>query len=220
MEVKVYNQQGKAAGEFKLNDKLYTLNWNADMIHQVIVSMQSNARQNNAHTKGRGEVRGGGKKPWRQKGTGQARHGSTRSPIWIGGGVTHGPSNERNYDKKINRKMKTKALFTVLSEKLRNNQLLLVDNFVTTKPSTKEAKNAVTAWAKLPGLEKTAYKTGKRALIITPVKDETLLKSFANLKAVKVEEAASVNPLLTASYNSVIVINPEKTLATLEARRK
>jgi large subunit ribosomal protein L4 len=190
------------------------------MMHQVIVSMQSNARQNNAHTKGRGEVSGGGKKPWRQKGTGQARHGSTRSPIWVGGGITHGPSNERNYDKKINRKMKTKALFTVLSEKLRNNQLVLVDNFTSAKPSTKEAQAAVKAWAKLPGLEKVAYKTGRRTLIVTPKKDETVMKSFSNLKSVKVEEAASINPLLAATYSYVIVLNPTETLPVVEARTK
>jgi large subunit ribosomal protein L4 len=220
MELKVYNQKGAEAGNLTLDEKLYGLKWNADMIHQVIVGMQSNARFNTAHVKGRGEVRGGGKKPWRQKGTGQARHGSTRSPIWIGGGVTHGPSNERNYDKKINRKMKTKALFTILSEKIRNNQLMLVDSFVTAKPSTKEATSSVAAWAKMPGFEKIAYKSGRRALIITPAKDEALLKSFANLKAVKVEEAASINPLLTATYNCVIVVNPSKALPVLEARKK
>lgn len=218
MEVKVYNQKGESTSSQTLNDKLYGLKWNADMIHQVVVSMQSNARQNNAHTKGRGEVSGGGKKPWRQKGTGRARHGSTRSPIWIGGGTTHGPSNERNYDKKINRKMKTKALFTILSEKIRQNQFLLVDDFNSAKPSTKEAQKSVLAWSKIPGLEKTAFKTGKRALIVTPTKSDTVIKSFANLKSVKVEEAASINPLMLATYANVIVVNPAKSLPVLEAR--
>src|SRR3989338_499645 len=102
MEAKVYNMQGKEAGKIELPENIFGLKWNADLIHQVITSMQSNARAGTAHTKGRGEVRGGGRKPWRQKGTGRARHGSRRSPIWKGGGVAHGPSKEKKYSQKIN----------------------------------------------------------------------------------------------------------------------
>src|SRR5262245_26808838 len=127
METKVYNQQGKETGKLKLPEAVFGLPWNGDLVHQVVVSMQANQREGNAHTKGRGEVRGGGKKPWRQKGTGRARHGSIRSPLWRGGGTTHGPSNERNYEKKINKKMKTKALYTVLSQKNRDGEVVLLD---------------------------------------------------------------------------------------------
>ena len=105
MKTEIYNKEGQSSGTINLDDQLFDLKWNADLVHQVVRSMESNARQSNADTKGRGDVRGGGKKPWRQKGTGRARHGSSRSPIWVGGGVAHGPTSEKNYDKKINKKM-------------------------------------------------------------------------------------------------------------------
>ena len=100
METQIYNQKGEVVKKLKLSEEVFALPWNADLVHQVVVSMTSNQRDNIAHTKNRGDVRGGGKKPWRQKGTGRARHGSNRSPIWRGGGVTFGPTNEKNWSKK------------------------------------------------------------------------------------------------------------------------
>ncbi len=117
MESKIYNTSGKSVGNIKLPEGIFGLKWNADLVHEVVRLMNSNSRTAIAHTKTRGEVRGGGKKPWKQKGTGRARHGSSRSPIWVGGGVTHGPRNDKNFDRKINKKAKTKALFTILSRK-------------------------------------------------------------------------------------------------------
>src|SRR3990167_1261513 len=110
MESTLYNIQAKETGKIEIPESIFGVPWNADLVHQVVVSMQGNARPNVADTKGRGEVRGGGKKPWKQKGTGRARHGSSRSPIWKGGGVTHGPTNERNYDRKISKKMRNKEI--------------------------------------------------------------------------------------------------------------
>ena len=104
LETEVYNQKGKAVGKLSLPDEIFGLKWNADLVHQVVVAMQANARIPVAHTKTRGEVSGTGKKPWRQKGTGRARHGSKRSPIWVGGGVAHGPRNEKDYKQKINKR--------------------------------------------------------------------------------------------------------------------
>ena len=116
MESKIYNIEGQEAGTVTVPEAIFGLRWNGDLVHQVLTSMQSTARFGTADAKGRGEVRGGGKKPWKQKGTGRARHGSSRSPIWKGGGVTHGPLSERNYDRKVNRAMKTRALYTLLSQ--------------------------------------------------------------------------------------------------------
>ena len=108
METKIYNQKGKPAGKIALPEAVFGVPWNADLVHQVVNSLRSKARTPVAHTKNRGEVRGGGKKPWQQKGIGKARHGSIRSPIWVGGGVTHGPRNDKNYDRKVNKKAKRK----------------------------------------------------------------------------------------------------------------
>src|SRR3989338_10320201 len=107
MEGTIYNQKGKESGKISLPEAVFGLKWNADLVHQVVVSMESSARTPVAHAKNRGDVRGGGKKPWRQKGTGRARHVSIRSPIWVGGGVAHGPRSEKNYARKINRKQKS-----------------------------------------------------------------------------------------------------------------
>ena len=138
MDIQVYNQQGKESGTMEL-PKIFELPWNADLVHQVVTSQQANQRVNVAHVKNRGEVRGGGKKPWQQKGTGRARHGSIRSPIWKGGGVTHGPTKERSFKKKINHKMATKALAAVVSAKVRDHELLVLDTLSFVSAKTKEA---------------------------------------------------------------------------------
>src|SRR5690242_1243633 len=98
METKIYNHKGVETGKIQLPEDVFGVKWNADLVHQVVVSMESSARTAVAHVKNRGEVSGGGKKPWQQKGTGRARHGSIRSPIWVGGGVTHGPRKDKNFD--------------------------------------------------------------------------------------------------------------------------
>src|SRR3989339_770912 len=127
MKVPVYNQKGETVSEMELPKEILEVSPNPDLVHHVVVAQQANRRQIIAHTKTRGEVRGGGKKPWRQKGTGRARHGSIRSPLWKGGGVTFGPRNDRVYEQDINRKMRRKALMVILSDKARTNTLLIVD---------------------------------------------------------------------------------------------
>jgi large subunit ribosomal protein L4 len=133
-----YNIEGKQTGDVELNAAHFGVNVNQALVHEVTVAQQANARHPIAHTKTRGEIRGGGKKPWKQKGTGRSRHGSTRSPIWVGGGITFGPRNVRNFGVKVNRKAKQKAFFMVLSDKVAHGKFLLVDRFAPANIKTKE----------------------------------------------------------------------------------
>lgn len=220
MEATIYSQEGKEAGNIKLPAAIFGLKWNADLVHQVAVSMDSNTRQGTADAKGRGEVRGGGKKPWKQKGTGRARHGSSRSPIWKGGGVTHGPLAERNYEKKINRKTKLKALFTVLSQKLRDNEILFVDEVSLKAVKTKDAAKTLKSLSKIKGFEKLAYARGNRALVTLAADDEKVLKSFRNLPIATVTTAREINPLSLLNYQYLIVSQPKESVAVLVGRSK
>jgi len=136
--VKVYNQEGKEVSELKLNEAIFNLPWNADLVHQAVRIALANQRQVLASTKDRSEVSGGGRKPWRQKGTGRARHGSIRSPLWKGGGITFGPTKERNFKLKINKKMARKAFLTALSTKAKDSELLVLDDLKLSVPKTKE----------------------------------------------------------------------------------
>jgi large subunit ribosomal protein L4 len=180
----------------------------------------SNARVAIADTKDRGEVRGGGKKPWRQKGTGRARHGSRRSPIWVGGGVAHGPTSEKNFKCKINKKMKVKALYTVLSAKLRDGEICFVDDLTFKTPKTKDAVSAIASLSKLKGFEKMAYKSGKRALIALPTTEEATVKSFRNLASVKVVNTIELNPVDVLTYKYLVISAPEESLKTFVAKVK
>ena len=129
MKADLYNQEGKKMdAEVLLPKEIFEVPLNSDLVYQVAVSQNSNRRQKTAKTKDRSEVRGGGKKPWRQKGTGRARHGSNRSPIWVGGGVTFGPNLEKNFKKIVPKKMRRKALFMVLSEKAKNNFIIVLED--------------------------------------------------------------------------------------------
>src|SRR3989338_649624 len=139
MKVKLYNQVAEEVGKAELPDGFLGLKGNAALVHRVVTSQEANRRPTVAHAKGRSEVRGGGRKPWRQKGTGRARHGSIRSPIWKGGGVTHGPLKEKSYKKSINKKMAKKALYTVLSAKARDGEIVVLDTLKFEEPKTKLA---------------------------------------------------------------------------------
>ncbi len=220
VEVKIYNTDGKEKGVLDLPNNLFGLKWNADLVHQVVNSMLSSARTVIADTKGRGEVRGGGKKPWRQKGTGRARHGSSRSPIWKGGGATHGPHAEKNYDKKVNKKMKTKAFFTVLSRKLKDGEIVFVESLGLDKPKTKEAQIYLNNLSKVAGLEKINFKSGKRALVSVPAKSEIAEKSFKNIKSAHVVDLRNLNPVDLLTYKYLVVASPVESLGVLTERAK
>ncbi len=215
LETSVYNQKGKAVGEISLPESIFGLAWNGDLVHQVVTAMQANSRTPVAHTKTRGEVSGTGKKPWRQKGTGRARHGSKRSPIWVGGGVAHGPRNEKIYAQKINKKMRAKALFTVLSEKYKNGQILFVEELVLKNIKTKDAVSVVESLSKIPGFEKMVGGKKTNTYITVPAKTDELKKSFANIKTVEIDEVKNINPVDVLSYKYIIMAQPKESIAFL-----
>jgi large subunit ribosomal protein L4 len=215
METKIYNQKGKEAGSIKLPETVFGLTWNADLMHQVVVSSQSNKRAGTANARTRGEVSGGGKKPWKQKGTGRARHGSIRSPLWKGGGVTHGPLAEKNYSKKINKKMKRKALMVALSRKVKDGQVLFVDALSLSEPKTKEASIITSSLSKVGGFEKLAGKRKNTALLLLPEKNAPVLRAFRNLPAVTISELQKLNALDALSYRYLIMVNPEESVKLL-----
>jgi len=193
MQVKLYNQNAEVIGEAELPDGIFGVKMNPDLVHQAIVAQMANSRQVIAHTKGRGEVRGGGKKPWRQKGTGRARHASIRSPIWKGGGVAFGPTKERNFEKKINKKTKRKALFMALSSKVTDKELMLLDSLKLNAPKTKEALSVING---LSG-KMTGYKNMKKKrdsiLFVMPEKDKMILQAVNNLPFIETTDAKSLN---------------------------
>lgn len=141
--IEVYNLEGKKIETMELADSIFSLPQNDDLVHQVTVALSTNKRQVLADTKTRGERAGSGIKPWRQKGTGRARVGSVRTPVWRKGGVVFGPNSDRNFKKKITKKMNAKAIAVVLSGKLRDKELLVVDKIVFPEKKTKEAIKAI-----------------------------------------------------------------------------
>ena len=195
MKIAVYNQEGKEQGEISLPKEIFQVPMNADLVHQVFISQNANKRQASAHTKNRGEVRGGGRKPWRQKGTGRARVGSIRSPLWKGGGVTGGPRNEKVFTKDIPKKMRRKALYMVLSEKAKNNLVVVLDNMEFENTKTKAIANVI---KKLPAGK------GSR-LVLYPEKNNKIFLSARNIAKTGVSQARNVNVVDLLNYQYVLV---------------
>ncbi|MFA5997001.1 MAG: 50S ribosomal protein L4 [Candidatus Paceibacterota bacterium] len=218
MEAIIYNTKGKEAGKLALNEKVWGLSWNADLVHQVVESMRSNARMSTAQVKDRSAVSGGGIKPWAQKGTGRARHGSSRSPIWRHGGITHGPMNVKDYSKKINKKVRAKALYTVLSEKFRNGEVLFVDAIEMKTPKTAEAKAILTSLSTVKGFEKMITKRKNAAYFATGVKSEAASKSFANFGSVEFDAVENMNPIDLLNHKYVVIVSPEKAISFIEGK--
>lgn len=213
MEVQVYNQAGKAVGTVEL-PKAFDAPLNRDLLHQVAVSQEGNARRATAHAKGRGEVRGGGKKPWKQKGTGRARHGSIRSPLWKGGGVTHGPLSERNFKNKINKKMARIALAMTLGAKARAGALVVIDA-LTLDGKTKSAARVMKALADRKELKKMA---GATKLVLLSESAATAKRAFRNIENTDVLDVSRVaaRDVLANAY----VMMPRENLAAMESRTK
>jgi len=217
MKTDIYNIQGKKAGSVELPENIFGVAWNASLMYQVVTTMQANARMAVAHTKDRGDVRGGGKKPWQQKGTGRARHGSIRSPIWKGGGVTHGPRSEKVYAREIPKKMRAKALFMALSRKMKDGELIFVDSFGMTSPKTADAKKALLAFGKIDGFSRLSTRHNA-ALVAVPEKTDASMKSFRNIASVGYESVANLNPVLVLKYKYLIIENPEASIQIVEKR--
>lgn len=220
MESIIYNQEGKKEGAIALPESVFGLSWNSDLVHQVVMSMQSNARHPIAHTKNRGDVSGGGKKPWQQKGTGRARHGSTRSPIWVGGGVAHGPRNDKNFKKKINKKMKAKALYTVLSRKFRDGEVMFVNSISLPEIKTKNAKAVLVSLSTVEGFKGLASKKKNSAYISLSSVNAQSKKSFANMGNVQVDDVRRMNPVDVLRAKYVVIANPEESFKFLEGKTK
>lgn len=199
MEVNLYNQKAENIGKVELPDSVFAVPSNNDLLHQVVTSQTANKRQVIAHAKGRSEVRGGGKKPWRQKGTGRARHGSIRSPIWKGGGVTFGPTKERNFKKKINKKMAQKALLVALSEKARNHNIIMVDELKLSAPKTKEVTAIIKEFKNKLG------SLGSILMISLP-DNKNLYRAAKNIQNLGLVEARNLNVLDVLSYKNLLIM--------------
>ncbi|MCX6764436.1 MAG: 50S ribosomal protein L4 [Candidatus Nealsonbacteria bacterium] len=192
MKIKVYNQEGKAVSEALLPKEIFEVPFNSDLVHQAVTIQKGNRRQVIAHTKDRSEVRGGGKKPWQQKGTGRARHGSIRSPLWKGGGVTFGPRKQRVFKRDMPQKMRRKALFMVLSVKAKENFLIVLDKIEIENIKTKTMAEIL---KKLPC-------KSESCLISLPKLDKKIVLSARNIPRLKTLEARNLNvlDLLSSKY--------------------
>lgn len=193
-KVKLYTWEGKENGTIDVPDALFAVEPKTSVIHQVVVAQEANSRINLANAKDRSEVSGGGKKPWKQKGTGRARHGSIRSPIWVGGGVTHGPTTDSNFSVKINKKTKRLALAMLLSDKVKDGAFIAVEDFNFPEAKTKH----VAAMRKaLPGADKSA-------LIIVTTSDAAIKRAAANLPKTETMHAHSLNVRDLAKFRTIV----------------
>jgi len=193
--LKLVSFQGEEVGEVQLADEVFAAPVHVPAMHQVVVAQLANRRRGTQSAKTRGEVRGGGKKPWRQKKTGRARHGSTRSPIWTGGGVTHAPK-PRDYSQKVNKKVRRLAIRSALSMKVRDDLMTVVKSFDLEKPSTKDMIMFFTAV------------NARKPLIVLPEGNDFVARSARNVPGAKVINMGNINvyDLLNAG---TLVLTPE-----------
>jgi large subunit ribosomal protein L4 len=208
LKAKVYNMNGEVVGEEKLDSALFEVEVKEGLIHQAVVAQMANRRQVLAHTKDRGEVSGGGIKPWKQKGTGRARQGSIRSPLWVGGGVVFGPRNDRNFHQKINKKMKRKALLMCLSDRAKEEKIVLLDKLELDNFKTKKFLEILN---KLPN-------KGKKTLLVLADNDKKIIKSAANLSYFKTLESVNLN--VVDVLNNEYLMLPVATLKAVQENLK
>ncbi len=210
--IDIYKTDGSAAGSFTLPEAVFSAPWNPELVHQVAVAERANARPVIAHTKDRSEVSGGGKKPWRQKHTGRARHGSTRSPIWSGGGITFGPRNDRSFSKKINKAMRRAALVSVVSKKFAEGELRVVESLV---PETPKTKLFASGLSRVLG----ANKKGANALCVVPPKSSAAFRAGKNIAGAEIVSPEQVSTLGCLSHRHLVFdrVALESFIASYEA---
>ncbi len=196
MQIALYDIEKKEVGTMDVPDRLFKTEWKPDLVHQAIVTQQANSRQRTALVKNRGDVRGGGRKPWKQKGTGRARHGSIRSPLWIGGGVTHGPTAERSFEKKINKKMKMIALLSLMSKKFSDGKLFVIEGI--SGETMSKTKDFQTQTKKL-------REGSKSALLVTSSADKKVFLASRNVPKVFCVSAKSLSVVDTAQPETVFI---------------
>lgn len=189
--IKMLNISGEVVGEKTLSDEVFGAPVHVSAMHQVVVAQLANARQGTASTKMRGEVRGGGKKPWKQKHTGRARAGSSRSPLWVGGGVVHGPK-PRTYQLKVNKKVRALAMRSALSARVAEQSLCAVENFGLEVPSTKKMKGFIDAL------------NAKKVLFLLDQRNENVVRSASNIPGAKVLHVDSINVLDLVHHDHVV----------------
>jgi large subunit ribosomal protein L4 len=200
MKLPLYNQNAENVGEIELNSKIFEVKPTLHLMAEAVRVQAANARKGLANTKRRSEVSGGGKKPWKQKGTGRARVGSIRSPLWRGGGITFGPTSDRNWGLKINKKAKSKALFMALSDKAKDGKIIVVDAIKFEAPKTKEfVKMMAVFHSKMKDL-------GKKHMLLVPKKDDALLRASRNVQNVNTTLANSLNITDVMRADSIIVM--------------
>lgn len=198
MKTDILNFKNEKVDTFELPENLFNVKWNPSLVHQIWNAMAANKRRPWAHTKGRGDVRGGGKKPWRQKGTGRARAGSSRSPIWKGGGVTFGPDKIKNYGQKINKKMKTAALLSVLSHKVKDGEFKILNELDIAKPKTKLVSNI------LDNLLNKNKKNNPSVLIVPSEPKKDLIRAGRNIQKTMVIYPRQLNVYDCLTHKFVI----------------
>jgi len=207
MKITIYNQKGEVVTEREVPKEIFGLALNKDLIYQVYTSFLSNQRRPLAFTKDRSEVRGGGKKPWAQKGTGRARHGSIRSPLWKGGGTTFGPrQKEENFTRKINKKMKQASVKMALSQKLKDQEIKVIDRFDLKEMKTKEMSSIL----------KNIFQkdSQKKILVLLNPQEQILRRTLRNLPKVEIANVSDVNILNL--LNNKFVFFSQETLNNLE----
>lgn len=192
-KVDVYDIKGKKVSDIELKEEIFGIIPNEAIVHSVLVNYQANQRQGTQSTKTRAEVSGGGKKPWRQKGTGRARQGSTRSPQWIKGGIALGPK-PRSYSYKVNKKERRLAVKSILSSKVAENELLVVDKIPFTEIKTKQMVEALNN-----------LKVEGKTLILLPEKDENVQKSARNIEGIKTTLVNTINVYDLLKYTKLVV---------------